>query len=110
MLPFLSISVGGVCSLCSLQLLDGYHAPLIRQPHVRGSPPFQFTWTEIAELLGVSRMTIYRRRREFNISERRSTLTDLQLNELIRSWKSEMSNVGETLVMGRLHASGPRKS
>ena len=26
-----------------------------------------FTWTEIAELLGVSLMTIYRRRREFGM-------------------------------------------
>ena len=28
-----------------------------------------FTWVEIADLLGVSRMTIFRRRREFGLVE-----------------------------------------
>lgn len=101
---------------------DRYCAPIIRQPHARGRPPFQisqdqlsylaslsFTWTEIAELLGVSRMTIYRRRHDFNMldsASNRNTLTDLELRELIRSWKSEMPAIGETLVIGRLHACG----
>ena len=99
---------------------DSYRTPVINQPHVQGRPPFQisqdqlsylaslsFSWTAIAELLGVSRMTVYRRRREFNmLDSSRTPLTDSQLRELIRDWKHEMPTVGETLIIGRLHASG----
>lgn len=99
---------------------NNYTAPIVHRPHVRGRPPFHisqdqlsylaslsFTWTEIAKLLGVSRMTVYRRRRQFGMEEpRRSTLTDSQLRALVRAWKSEMPAVGETMVIGRLHASG----
>ena len=66
-----------------------YRAPLIRLAG-RGRPTFDisreqleylasllFTWSQIAALLGVSRMTIYRRREEFHmftdISEQRMT-------------------------------------
>ena len=99
---------------------DSYAPPLVRRQHFRGRPPFNisqdqlvylssmsFTWTEIASLLGVSRMTVYRRRCDFNmLGSRRSTLTDAQLRALIRDWKSEMPAIGETLVIGRLHANG----
>ena len=78
-----------------------YLPPLVRRPHVRGRPPFaisqdqllylsslSFTWTEIASLLGVSRMTIYRRRCDFNMLElRRDAVTDAQLRTMIRSLK-----------------------
>lgn len=53
---------------------------LQRDPSQRGRPPYiisreqilylrelQFTWQDIASLLGVSRMTVYRRRRELGI-------------------------------------------
>ena len=99
---------------------DSYLPPLLRQEHVRGRPSFEisrdqliylsslsFTWTEIAKLLGVSRMTIYRRRCEFDLLvPNRNELSDVQLKDLICNWKSEMPAVGETLVMGRLHANG----
>ena len=97
-----------------------YLPPLARQAHIRGRPSFEisedqllylsslsFTWTEIASLLGVSRMTIYRRRCNFNmLGLARNTVTDAQLRTMIREWKSEMPAIGETLVVGRLHASG----
>ena len=48
-----------------------------------------FSWGEIASLLGVSRMTIYRQRQELNILQQRvSTLTDTELRILIREWKN----------------------
>jgi hypothetical protein len=97
-----------------------YLPPLARRAHVRGRPLFEisedqllylsslsFTWTEIASLLGVSRMTIYRRRCNFNmLGLARNTVTDAQLRTMIREWKSEMPAIGKTLVVGRLHASG----
>lgn len=99
---------------------DSYRAPVTNRPYMRGRPPFQisqdqlsylaslsFSWTAIAGLLGVSRMTIYRRRRDFNmVDSSRNTITDPQLRELIRDWKHEMPMVGETLIIGRLQASG----
>lgn len=107
-------------SLHSNPYPDCYQAPLIYRQNFRGRPPFQisedqlhylaslsFTWSEIATLLNVSRMTIYRRRRDFNMLElSRSTLTYSQLKVLIRNWKLEMPTIGESLVIGRLHASG----
>ena len=58
----------------------GYEEPVVRVEGVRGRPRFDisysqleflsslsFSWTKIASLLGVSRMTIYRRRVEFHM-------------------------------------------
>ena len=51
--------------------------------------------------------TIYRQRQELNILQQRvSTLTDTELRILIREWKNEMPEIGETIITGRLHASG----
>ena len=130
-----STLIGELISLCrriALQWQDyvdfelmnsqrtSYRAPVIHQPGVRGLPRFDisrdqleylaslsFSWGEIASLLGVSRMTIYRRRQELNILQQRvSTLTDAELRILIREWKNEMPEIGETIITGRLHASG----
>ena len=57
-----------------------YRAPIQAPSGSRGRPPFiitkeqlvymrslSFSWSEISKLLGVSRMTIYRRRLEYNL-------------------------------------------
>ena len=57
-----------------------YQAPVVHFPSRRGRPSFDitrhqleylsslsFTWTQVAALLGVSRMTVYRRRVEFGM-------------------------------------------
>ena len=77
------------------ELLRGDHANSYRAAGIRtgrrGRPSFSitreqleylqsmsFTWSEIGSILGVSRMTIYRRRQEYNmLGERQDTLTTL---------------------------------
>ena len=68
-----------------------------------------FSWTEIAHLLGVSRMTIYRRRVEYGMIEEPSrTLTDSDLEEILREIRVELPELGETMAAGRLRSLGYR--
>jgi len=49
-------------------------------------------------------MTIYHRRQEYNmLGERRDTLTDIELRSLLRDWRREMPEIGQSMVIGRLH-------
>ena len=86
----------------------------------RGRPRFQiygdqleylrslsFTWTEIASLLGVSRMTIYRRREECNmLQEYRDVLSDAELDALIQDLRRDLPYSGQSMILGRLRGMG----
>ncbi len=63
-----------------------------------------FSWTSISSLLGVSRMTLYRRKREFGISATNFSMTDSELDECIREIRRDLPYSGETIVMGRLRS------
>ena len=66
-----------------------------------------FSWTQISELLGVSHMNVYRRRRDFGIldfDELQRNVSDNELHRLLQQLCREISNMGEVLVIGRLHA------
>ena len=67
-----------------------------------------FTWTAIASMLGVSRMTIYRRRREF--LEMGEAISDANLLHLLREMRPTFPEMGEVMVLGRLRARGYRVS
>ena len=68
-----------------------------------------FSWTEVARLLKVSRMTIYRRRRAYGLLGEPSTVpTDAELSMLIRQIRLEMPELGQNLVHGRVRAIGFR--
>lgn len=100
--------------------MESYQTPTVRQG--RGRPQLlisqdqlqylrgmSFSWTQISELLGVSRMTVYRRRRGFGMldfDETRRALSDSELHRLLQEMRREMPNMGEVLVIGRLHALG----
>ena len=59
-----------------------------------------FTWTQIANMLGVSRMTLYRRCRQFGLYEEpRTRISDSEM-------RVEFPTMGETLVWGRLQSLG----
>ena len=87
---------------------------------VRGRPRFNiqreqllylsslgFSWANIASLLGVSRMTVYRRRAELNLlTDPVRTLNDEELEDLLRNIRREHPNVGQTMMLGLVRAQG----
>ena len=98
-----------------------YCVPTDRQPRQRGRPRFDisqeqleylrslsFSWTEIASLLGVSRMTVYRRRREYGMpaATQDQQIGDDDLREIVLQLRTELPQVGESLIIGRLRSLG----
>ena len=66
-----------------------------------------FSWVQIAKLLGVSIMTIYRRRQEFRMTGNDGTnITDSELREVLRQLRQELPSLGQTLAWGRLRSMG----
>ncbi len=65
-----------------------------------------FTWTQIARMLGISRMTLFRRRVEFGMLHQGQTIQDDELLRLLREMRSEFPEMGEVMVSGRLRALG----
>lgn len=68
-----------------------------------------FKWTKIAEILGISRSTLYRRFEQAGISPVDHTpLLDQEIDEIICSIKRNHPNDGEVLLQGRLLDMGIR--
>ena len=100
---------------------SAYQVPLQHASHLRpGRPRFSitkeqleylhslhFSWTEIARILGVSRMTVHRRRAEYGmLSNPSQSVSDSQLTQMVQEVRREMPDVGESMVSGRLRAMG----
>ena len=59
-----------------------------------------FSWTDIASLLGVSRMTVYRRRAERGLlAEQRDVLSDAKLDAIIRELRRDLPYSGQTVIV-----------
>ena len=96
-----------------------YTAPLAHSNH-RGRPRFlisrnqleylrslSYTWSQISSLLGVSCMTIYRRREEFGMLDEQTTeLSDSELIALIEELRQELPYIGRVMVMRILRSRG----
>ncbi len=96
-----------------------YRAPVLHSGR-RGRPSFiiekeqllylrsaSFSWSSISTLLGVSRMTLYRRRVECGmLAEPSNTKTDDELTEVLQDLKREMPYIGEVVVLGALRSMG----
>ena len=66
-----------------------------------------FNWTQIAAMLGVSRMTIYRRRVEYGLNSSVSgSLTDSELRVMLNKIRRDQPALGETMTWGRLRSMG----
>lgn len=65
-----------------------------------------FTWVQIARMLGISRMTLYRRRIEFGMLRPGRTIRDDELLRLLQEMRVEFPDMGEVMVIGRLRALG----
>ena len=98
-----------------------YRAPVLHIPGRRGRPSFDinrhqleylsslsFTWKQIAALLGVSRMTVYRRRAEFGMLDDDTSeyLTSAEVRRHITQMRQQFPNMGESMVIGRFRAMG----
>ena len=106
-----------------LESAQGYRAPLVRfsRPH-RGRPRFDigqdqleylsglgFSWADVARLLGVSRMTIYRRRQELGMTgDQLTPLSDDQLERELAAMRRDHPQYGETMAYGHLRSMGYR--
>lgn len=71
-----------------------------------------FTWSEIAAIVGVSRMTLYRRRSEFGMldDDPSEILSDTQLEQKLIQMRQEYPQFGESMAMGHLRSLGYRVS
>ena len=70
-----------------------------------------FTWTDVAILLGVSHMTLYRRRREFGLLQSTSrTPSNDELEQILVDMRRDHPDYGETMVIGHLWSLGYRVS
>ena len=66
-----------------------------------------FTWVQIAAILGVSYMTVYRRRQEYGmVDDPTGNVTDSELCQILHQMKRELPALGQTLVWGRLRSMG----
>ncbi|XP_019862741.1 PREDICTED: uncharacterized protein LOC109591450, partial [Amphimedon queenslandica] len=65
-----------------------------------------FQWTEIAALLCISRMTLYRRRAEFGMLDLNPDISNQELRSLIIEFKESDPNVGVSMAVGLLRARG----
>ncbi len=88
----------------------------------RGRPRFQiskqqleylrslsFSWTAIADMLMVSRMTVYRRRVEFGLLvEPHFSITDQELIRMVQYITVQHPQVGQSFISGRLRSLGYR--
>ena len=101
-----------------------YRVPMLRVEGAQGRPRFDikesqleylaslsFSWTQIASLLHVSRMTIYRRRVEFNLIGVGTVIRNMNdLKAIVRQIKVDSPHIGQVMLMGQLRARGYRVS
>ena len=103
-----------------------YVAPIVNTPATQrhpGRPRFDitkeqlvylmsmsFTWTQIAQMLGVSYMTVYRRRLEYGLLDTTLTgnITDAELKVVVEQMCRDLPTLGETMVWGHLKSMGFR--
>jgi uncharacterized protein YneF (UPF0154 family) len=70
-----------------------------------------YSWMKVASILQISRSTLYRRLQEAGINPNDySTLTDHQIDEIMRSLKKDHPNDGEVLIKAHLLQMGIRIS
>ena len=75
----------------------------IQMDDIKALRRLNYKWKKIAEILGVSRATLYRRLKECGVSNY-THLTNEQLDEIIRGIKQNHPNDGEILIQGHLRS------
>ena len=104
---------------CLDRTLSAPYSSSVVRSGLRGRPRFNvtvdqlaylislsFSWVQIAQMLGISRMTLYRRRVEFNMVQRGRRIRYPNLVELLQEMRVEYPYLGEVMILGRLRALG----
>lgn len=87
---------------------------IIGQPHISisideitGLRALGYTWVKVAELLQISRSTLYRRLKDHGVSpDDYSDISPLELDEVVQKIKIDHPNDGEVLLKGHLSRLG----
>ena len=94
----------GILSPSSLVLvrngLKGRPSVFIDMDRVCTLKEMGFSWTDIAKLLGVSRTTLYHKCKNSGISFRKSSLSDMEIDNIVRNVKQSMPHAGERMIIG----------
>ena len=92
------------------RIIDGGGRPraVVSQEQLLHLCSLNFYWTRSAELLGVSRVTLFRRRRELGIndSDVLRTMDDNELRSFVSQVREEFPTIGESLMIARIHSAG----
>ena len=66
-----------------------------------------FNWVQIATILGVSRMTVYCRRRQFGLTDMTGTpISDIELIHALHQMRRDFPAMGQTMVWAQLRSLG----
>ena len=102
-------------------LLSRYQVPVQQSSH-RGRPclhvtqeqleylrSLSFSWSDISRILGISRMTIFRRRVQYGmIFEPSQSVSDSELMDIVHQLRQEVPDLGQSILAGRVRAMGLR--
>ena len=111
-----AVPTGSTMTQCLVRVVrrgdDGRPRLYMDQRQIEYLRSLQFSWSEIASLLGLSRSTLYRRRRDWGMQLGRGYVhcSDEDLEKLVSDLKSQMPDVGEIMLQGALVARGIRVS
>ena len=96
-------------SYCRCERQQGRPAIEVFQEEVEYLRSLRFTWTKIADIVGISRRTLYRRLSEWDlpIDINYSIMSDSELDRLVADAKRVHPNYGEVL-MAHLNSRGVR--
>lgn len=89
----------------NVKLMAGRPAQDVNLDEIRYLLAFNFKIEDIADILGVSRSTLYRHMKEAKI-EKYADITDRDLDAILHSIKQQHPNDGEILMQGHLLSQG----
>ena len=96
--------------LCGVLLSSNWQGSFASQLHLGkpGQPKImqirflrelKFSWKSIANIVGVSRTTLFERRRELQLDDNFLFISDEQLTCIIKVVKDELPNIGERVIL-----------
>ena len=94
-----------VLMLGSIMATSTKGRPKIIEEQLEFFTSLHISWEEIATILGISSKILKRRAREWNIPNF-STLTDAELDRIVREYMQQFPNCGEVMLRGHLQSTG----